>query len=294
MAKGRKPNDPQQISKDYLIKPIDRMKKELADRLKIGDDLLTRSLTNQNELSLLKNDFYSWSNYNAELLKQSFNNANNSFYKEYTYVGIMIGSIGPSTFREAVDEIMGDVESKYNRLKRIYEKIELVPVSPELELMEAEELNDTRSLHQLENLLNRFHKVAQTIRQRYDNRPSIVIKDEYDVQDLLRGLLKIYFDDIREEDYVSSNAGSNSRVDFVLKEEQIVIETKMTNEKLTDKEIGNQLLVDIGRYRNHPDCKTLVCFIYDKGDHIINKAGLIRDLERMATDDVKIRVFINP
>jgi hypothetical protein len=294
MAKRRKPNDPQQISKDYLIKPIDRMKKELADRLKIGDDLLTRSLTNQNELSVLKNDFYSWSNYNAELLKQSFNNANNSFYKEYTYVGIMIGSIGPSTFREAVDEIMGDVEAKYNRLKRIYEKIELVPVSPELELMEAEELNDTRSLHQLENLLNRFHKVAQTIRQRYDNRPSIVIKDEYDVQDLLRGLLKIYFDDIREEDYVSSNAGSNSRVDFVLKEEQIVIETKMTNEKLTDKEIGNQLLVDIGRYRNHPDCKTLVCFIYDKGDHIINKAGLIRDLERMATDDLKIRVFINP
>ena len=294
MTKSKRQNDPPQISKDYLIKPTARMKTELYDRLKAGDDLLARKVTTQNDLGELTSDFYSWDNYNAELLKQSFNNPNNSLYKEYTYVGITIGSGGPISFGEQVNKAHGRLQSKYERLKRIYEKIELVPVLPDLEYKEPEEPKDAKSISLLENLLNKFHKVAQTIRQRHGNRETIIIKDEYDVQDLLRGLLKIYFDDVREEDYVSSYAGSNSRVDFVLKDEQIVVETKMTNEKLTDKEIGSQLLIDIGRYRNHPECKTLVCFIYDKGDHIINKVGLVKDLERMATADLKIRVFINP
>src|SRR5690606_11623512 len=104
----------------------------------------------------------------------------------------------------------------------------------------------------------------------------------------------IHFDDIREEDYSPSYAGGNSRVDFVLKNENIVVETKMTNDGLKDKDIGAQLLIDIGRYRSHPNCKVLVVFVYDKFDHIRNKSGLINDLQKMKTPDLDVRVFIEP
>jgi DNA-binding sugar fermentation-stimulating protein len=58
------------------------------------------------------------------------------------------------------------------------------------------------------------------------NRNTIEIEDEYDVQDLFHALLKLYFDDIRPEEYTPSYGGSASRVDFLLKDEQIIIEIK--------------------------------------------------------------------
>ncbi|MBI4320054.1 MAG: hypothetical protein HY675_16305 [Chloroflexi bacterium] len=38
---------------------------------------------------------------------------------------------------------------------------------------------------------------------------------------------------------------------------------KKTGQGVADKVIGEQLTVDIAKYGRHPDCKTLVCFVYD-------------------------------
>ena len=54
------------------------------------------------------------------------------------------------------------------------------------------------------------------------------INNEYDVQDLLRGILAGLFDDVRNEESTPSHAGLTSRTDPLLKNEQIIIETKMT------------------------------------------------------------------
>ena len=89
------------------------------------------------------------------------------------------------------------------------------------------------------------------------------ITDEYDVQDLLYALLRLDFDDIRAEDWTPSYAGGSARMDFLLKKEQVVIEVKKTREKLADREIGEQLMIDIAKYKAHPDCRTLISFIYD-------------------------------
>lgn len=106
--------------------------------------------------------------------------------------------------------------------------------------------------------------------------------------------MQLHFNDVRREDFSPSNAGGNSRVDFVLKEEKIIIEVKMTNDHLGDKEVGSQLLIDIGRYKSHPACEVLVIFVYDKGENIMNKTGLIADLERNSTPSLKVQVFIEP
>ena len=127
-------------------------------------------------------------------------------------------------------------------------------------------------------IFSHFYKVARQLRCRYDNRETLKIEDEYDVQDLLHALLLLYFDDIRAEEWTSSYAGKSARMDFLLKNEGVVIEVKKTRLGLTDKELGDQLIIDVDRYKVHPDCKRLVCFVYDAEGRIGNPNGLMADL----------------
>jgi hypothetical protein len=144
------------------------------------------------------------------------------------------------------------------------------------------------------NLLSRFHQVQRQMKVRQRNRKSLVaIADEYDVQDLLHALLKINFSDIRPEDWVPSYAGGTSRVDFLLKAEQVVIEAKFATNKLKDREVGEQLLVDIAKYEQHPDCKTLVCFVYDPDGRLANPVGLRSDLEAKSTEKLKVVAVVS-
>lgn len=56
-------------------------------------------------------------------------------------------------------------------------------------------------------LCERFHLFCRQLGDRYNNRSTIEVEDEYDVQDLFHALLKIYFDDIRKEEWTPSYAG---------------------------------------------------------------------------------------
>ena len=130
----------------------------------------------------------------------------------------------------------------------------------------------------LKRVFSRFHKIARQLRSRYADRNTLEVNDEYDVQDLLHALLRLYFDDIRAEEWTPSYAGKSARMDFLLKDEGIVIEVKKTRKGLSDKEVGDQLIIDVDRYRVHPDCKKLVCFVYDPEGRIGNPEGLTKDL----------------
>ena len=132
----------------------------------------------------------------------------------------------------------------------------------------------TEPLIFLKRLFSRFHLVARQLRERYDERQTLDINDEYDVQDLTYTLLRINFDNIRKEEWTPSYACGSSRMDFLLKNEGIVIETKKTRTGLTPIELANQLIVDIERYQKHPDCKMLLCFVYDPEGRIANPEGL--------------------
>lgn len=143
----------------------------------------------------------------------------------------------------------------------------------------------------IENILGRFHKVVRQLIIRHSARPTITITDEYDVQDLLHGLLRLFFDDIRTEEWTPKYAGGNNRMDFLLKDEQVAIEVKKTRANLKDKEVGEQLIIDIDRYKEHPNCKTLVCFVYDPDNLIANPTALEKDLSKSAKMNVKVYIF---
>lgn len=131
---------------------------------------------------------------------------------------------------------------------------------------------------ELRRLFSRFHRIARQLRKRHNDRSTLEVDDEYDVQDLLHALLRLYFDDIRDEEWTPSYAGKSARMDFLLKSEGLVIEIKKTRNGLTDKEVGDQLIIDVDRYKTHPDCRKLICFVYDPEGRIGNPEGLVRDL----------------
>ncbi|MBB2302302.1 malate dehydrogenase [Escherichia sp. 93.1447] len=151
--------------------------------------------------------------------------------------------------------------------------------------------NDDDKVELIINLLNKFPAFCRQLKKRYEGRATIDINDEYDVQDLVHALLTLHFDDIRPEEYTPSCAGASSRQDFLLKKERIVIEVKKTRKHLGARQIGEQLLIDIGRYDAHPDCGTLICFVYDPECLVVNPKGVIDDLEGKDTEG-KTRVVI--
>ena len=97
----------------------------------------------------------------------------------------------------------------------------------------------------LSKIFEKFHICARQLKRRHAGRPTLEIKDEYDVQDLLNAILRLHFEDVRPEEWTPSYAGGNNRMDFLLKNEEISIEVKMTRDGLKDKELGDQLIIDI-------------------------------------------------
>jgi hypothetical protein len=114
----------------------------------------------------------------------------------------------------------------------------------------------------LERLLHRLPQVIRQLRSRHGNRPPFQVGDEHDLEDLLRALLPIHFDDIRSQNRTPSYASSN-RTDFQLKPESIVLTVKRATSRDCEKQLGEQLQEDVTYYEREGACKTLVALIYD-------------------------------
>jgi len=236
-----------------IATPIKDAKEKIKTQLEKGEKLPNVSINESDDAKL-------WYEYTEELLHHLF--TTDDLANEF--VGI--------------DSFDRDISTKrYLRtLKSINDRLDLftetITTEPQRE--------STPTIESIDLLAARFHRVARLLRQRHDGRATIEVRDEYDVQDLMHSLLALYFDDIRPEEWTPSYAGNSSRMDFLLKTQNIVIEVKMTRERLSNKELVDQLAIDILRYSAHPDCKTLVCFIYDPEERVKNPEGFMRDLNR--------------
>jgi hypothetical protein len=145
----------------------------------------------------------------------------------------------------------------------------------------------------VERLAERLPIIIRELRNRREERATLDVNDEYDLQDLLRSLLSIEFDDIRQEEWTPSYAGGSSRMDFLLPEIESVVETKMTRRGLTAKKLGEELIIDIARYERHPQCRTLYCIVYDPEGRITNPRGVENDLAGHS-EKITVRIIIIP
>lgn len=143
------------------------------------------------------------------------------------------------------------------------------------------------------SICRRFHHFARQIQLRREARPTITFTDEYDVQDAMHALLRLHFTDVRPEEWVPSYGGRSTRVDILLKPERVFIEVKMTRRGLTQREVISQLTEDKERYRTHPECGALVCFVYDPTGICDNPTALENDVS-VRTGDFRVEVVVVP
>lgn len=187
-------------------------------------------------------------------------------------------------FRDKAENANGFGNDKYHSLISILKALEKSPPVP----------HKTEILPIIYDICKNFNKFDINIKRRYGGRQTILIDDEHDLQDAILPILKLFVDDIRPEDYVPSYAGGNSRVDFLLPKYGLIIETKMTNKSLQDKQVGEQLIIDFERYKQNKEYNHLICFVYDKNSYISNPHGLISDLEKLSDDKMRMTVLISP
>lgn len=144
-------------------------------------------------------------------------------------------------------------------------------------------------------LLKGLPRAMHPLAHRRKNSVSLTFLSEYDIQDLLHALLRPWIRDVRPEEFTPSYAGTSTRMDFLLPEHSLVIETKLVRNKQHGKSIGDELISDIAHYSAHPSCDVLWCVIYDPNHYIQNAGGLVSDLEgesKTARGSLRARVHV--
>jgi hypothetical protein len=141
---------------------------------------------------------------------------------------------------------------------------------------------------------DRFREVERSLKRRYADREPLTIVDEYDAQYVVRALLKLFFDDLRDEDWSPSYAGSTSRIDFFIPDYRLAVELKLAGSTLKAKELGEQIMVDRDRYGSHAGVSHLVCLVFDYEGRIDNPREIEKDLSRISGEQglaVTVRIY---
>ena len=155
------------------------------------------------------------------------------------------------------------------------------------------EIHSASGVQFILGLCQRFPTFIRELGRRYNQREPFEVNDEYDLQDLLRAVLRVHFSDVRPEEWNPSYGDTQSRSDFLLKPERVVIETKMTRASLRQREVVDQLAIDKAKYQGHPDCETLICFVYDPDLRLRNPVAIENDLSDCA-EGLRTLVVVSP
>lgn len=243
------------------------------DRIAISQEDNYRFRTIVTELADLLRDHVPDSTAHIRMILNYYNQGVGNFYGSSSY--------------SSVKEVIGAIVAVTTRIER----------NPSLFAHETGPIDTSfdqrKLLDALDQIVFRFHAVAEQLRSRHSERTTLDVNDEYDVQDLLHALLRLYFEDVRPEEWVPSYAGASSRTDFLLPQIDTIVETKKTRAGLNAKTVGEQLIIDIARYKKHPQCRRLVCFVYDPEGRISNPSGLESDLNS-GEHGIEVRVTILP
>lgn len=144
----------------------------------------------------------------------------------------------------------------------------------------------------LRYILSRFPMLVRQLSVRYDNRETLEIKDEHDVQDFVQVLLTLFFDHIEPmENRAMHNYGGN-RFDLFFRDQRIVLVIKMTGSMLKNEKLIAHIKSDFDTYSQRPDCDSLIYFVYDPENLLTNPLELKDQMEAIANGNLQLTVYI--
>lgn len=117
----------------------------------------------------------------------------------------------------------------------------------------------------IRDILYHFSNAVQKItKDRRKDHFAYVISDEYDVQDILYVILKSVFPTLRDEDPIPKVGAKSTKIDLILREENILIEVKMIKTgDSNETHFIEQLKVDFESYHECKWLSKLFCFVWD-------------------------------
>jgi hypothetical protein len=146
----------------------------------------------------------------------------------------------------------------------------------------------------LEALLRRLPRTIHELRSRHGDRPPFRVADLCDLEDLLRALLPLQFDNVRPLRRTPSYAAA-TRTDFLLVPpaggRTVALTAKWVTPDLTELELARQWDEDVTYHEGQRDCGLLVGFVHDP-------AGRLRDAAALETawsrprGDVELRCVV--
>jgi hypothetical protein len=117
-------------------------------------------------------------------------------------------------------------------------------------------------LNDLAALLRRVPRVIRQLRARQGDRQPLRVEDEKDLEDLLRALLALRFDDVRPQ-LRTPRYAPGTRTDYLLAPEGIAVVCKQCRPGVREPQLREQVREDVEFYRRERTCRTLVVFVYD-------------------------------
>jgi hypothetical protein len=270
------------MTQDELVATLERYSDELGG-------ILARFVKTRDSLSIGRDDHPRFKEIGVELI---------DLYRDELVDGLHHAKITADYFNDAVRNYLGTpsyrgVENVRGVVNAVLARVKRSSASLKSAQIGSGSTTASERVEVLYRIGDRFHLVVKQLRNRRERRTTLDVNDEYDVQDLFHALLKLSFDDVRPEEWAPSYAGGASRMDFLLPEIEAVVEIKKSRQGLSARELGEQLIVDIAKYKQHPNCRTLFCFVYDPDGRIANPRGIENDLNA-TQDELTVRVLIAP
>lgn len=125
----------------------------------------------------------------------------------------------------------------------------------------------------LESLLRRLPLAIRQLRWRQGERPPFRVEEERDLEDLLRAVLTLRYDNVHLEGRTPAYSPRN-RTDLLLTYERIALTTKLARSELREPQLADQLKEDAQYYGKNGRCRILVGYVYDP-------EGTLRDIRRV-------------
>jgi predicted nucleotide-binding protein len=123
VARRRSAADATPTGPAFLLVPREQFSEEVAEQIERGQELAARPIRAEAELAAARSDFYTWSEYNVELLKRRFTTT--EIADEYAHQGGIFVLGGYDSFSEKIADYNKDVAKSVRRLESIQTRVPL-------------------------------------------------------------------------------------------------------------------------------------------------------------------------
>src|SRR5262245_54418278 len=119
---------------------------------------------------------------------------------------------------------------------------------------------DDGPLARLELLLRRLPRVVRELGRR--ERAPLVVRDDRDLDDVVRALLAVHTDDVRPQARTPMYDTGN-RTAFALVVESLFVVSHLVRIGMDEVEVTRRLVADAEEFRSRSGCKMLLALVYD-------------------------------